>query len=88
MWRAYGRRSVCTRDRGVAAVTQASTAAELIAATDPTPESSVRVSTLELVFVFVFTLTQLTGVLVHHLDGIAVARVPLLFGVIWWMYGG
>ena len=49
-----------------------------------------RVSTLELFFdlVFVFTVTQLTTVLVHHpnLDGLAQVGVMLL--MIWWMYAG
>jgi low temperature requirement protein LtrA len=50
-----------------------------------------RVSTLELFFdlVFVFAITQLTGILAHHdvtvEDGF---RVLLVFGVLWWMYGG
>jgi low temperature requirement protein LtrA len=50
-----------------------------------------RVSTLELFFdlVFVFAITQLTGILAHHdvtvEDGF---RVLLIFGVLWWMYGG
>jgi low temperature requirement protein LtrA len=51
-------------------------------------EEVVRVSTLELFFdlVFVFTITQLTTVLVDHpnLDG--VVQVVLMLGVIWWMY--
>jgi low temperature requirement protein LtrA len=53
-------------------------------------ESAIRVSTLELFFdlVFVFTITQLTDILVHHLDGLSVARVLVMLGVIWWMYGG
>jgi low temperature requirement protein LtrA len=62
------------------------------AATTPTPatEPAIRVSTLELFFdlVFVFTVTQLTGVLVDHLDGVGVVRVLLMLGVIWWMYSG
>jgi low temperature requirement protein LtrA len=53
-------------------------------------EDVVRVSTLELFFdlVFVFTITQLTAVLVDHpnLDG--VVQVVLMLGVIWWMYDG
>jgi low temperature requirement protein LtrA len=50
-----------------------------------------RVSTLELFFdlVFVFAITQLTGILARHdltvADGF---RVLLVFGVLWWMYGG
>jgi low temperature requirement protein LtrA len=49
-----------------------------------------RVSTLELFFdlVFAFAITQLTGILsrdVTVLDGV---RVLLVFGALWWMYGG
>jgi len=60
------------------------------------PESSaglpLRVSTLELFFdlVFVFAITQLTGLLSHGPD-LTVAdgfRVLLVFGALWWMYGG
>jgi low temperature requirement protein LtrA len=51
-----------------------------------------RVSTLELFFdlVFVFAITQLTGILSHGSD-LTVAdgfRVLLVFGALWWMYGG
>ncbi len=51
---------------------------------------TVRVSTLELFFdlVFVFTITQLTSVLVHDTTLRGLARVVLMLGVIWWMYGG
>jgi low temperature requirement protein LtrA len=54
------------------------------------PERSVRVSTLELFFdlVFVFTITQLTGVLVEGGDGAAIAQVVVMLAVIWWMYDG
>jgi low temperature requirement protein LtrA len=54
------------------------------------PERSVRVSTLELFFdlVFVFTITQLTGVLVEGGDAASVAQVVVMFLVIWWMYDG
>jgi low temperature requirement protein LtrA len=50
----------------------------------------VRVSTLELFFdlVFVFTITQLTTVLVREPNGRGVLQVALMIGVIWWMYGG
>jgi low temperature requirement protein LtrA len=49
-----------------------------------------RVTTLELFFdlVFAFTLTQLTALLVHHLSVAGGAQVLLIFGVLWWMYGG
>ena len=60
---------------------------------DPRPapaEEAIRVSTLELFFdlVFVFTVTQLTNVLVHDLDWVHVLRVLLMLGLIWWMYSG
>ncbi|MFL5781528.1 MAG: low temperature requirement protein A, partial [Thermoleophilaceae bacterium] len=50
----------------------------------------VRVSTLELFFdlVFVFTITQLTAVLVREPNGRGVAQAFLILGVVWWMYGG
>jgi low temperature requirement protein LtrA len=50
----------------------------------------VRVSTLELFFdlVFAFTLTQLAALLADHLSLAGVAQVLLVFGVLWWMYGG
>jgi len=49
-----------------------------------------RVSTLELFFdlVFVFTITQLTGMLARDVTLAAAGRVLLIFGVLWWMYGG
>lgn len=49
-----------------------------------------RVSTLELFFdlVFVFTITQLTAVLVRDRSWAAFAHVTLMLGIIWWMYGG
>ena len=48
-----------------------------------------RVSNLELFFdlVFVFTLTQLTALLAADLSAQGIARVALIFGVLWWMYG-
>src|SRR4051794_2174042 len=48
------------------------------------------VSTLELFFdlVFVFTITQLTAILGHGLSADSVARVVLVFVVVFWMYGG
>jgi low temperature requirement protein LtrA len=51
-------------------------------------ERSARVSTLELFFdlVFVFTITQLTGVLVDGGDSEAIVQVVVMFAVIWWMY--
>jgi low temperature requirement protein LtrA len=49
-----------------------------------------RVSTLELFFdlVFVFTITELTDILVDEPTLRGLAQVALLLGVIWWMYGG
>jgi low temperature requirement protein LtrA len=49
-----------------------------------------RVSTLELFFdlVFVFAITQLTGILAEDLTPVGAVRVLLIFGVLWWMYGG
>jgi low temperature requirement protein LtrA len=49
-----------------------------------------RVTTLELFFdlVFVFTITQLTSVLVHEPTWTGLAQVTLMLGVIFWMYGG
>jgi low temperature requirement protein LtrA len=57
---------------------------------DERAEPVQRVSTLELFFdlVFVFTLTQLTELLAHELTVAGFARVLLIFGVSWWMYGG
>jgi len=54
------------------------------------PSADVRVSTVELFFdlVFVFTITQLTTLLVKDPTTIGLARVVLVFGNIWWMYGG
>ena len=54
------------------------------------PDRTERVSTLELFFdlVFVFTITQLTAVLVEGGDAAAVAQVVVMLAVIWWMYDG
>jgi low temperature requirement protein LtrA len=53
-------------------------------------EVPLRVSTLELFFdlVFVFTITQLTGLLARHFSFVAAGQVLLIFGLLWWMYGG
>jgi low temperature requirement protein LtrA len=52
------------------------------------PDRAVRVSTLELFFdlVFVFTITQLTAVLVDGGDLASVVQVVVMFHLIWWMY--
>ena len=53
-------------------------------------ELPLRVSTLELFFdlVFVFAITQLTGILSHDVTVEDGFRVLLIFGALWWMYGG
>jgi low temperature requirement protein LtrA len=55
-----------------------------------TPERTARVSSVELFFdlVFVFTITQLTGVLATGKDFTSTAQVVLLLALIWWMYDG
>src|SRR4051812_31971965 len=55
-----------------------------------TAEHGSTVTTLELFFdlVFVFTITQLTGVLVHEPTWTGVYEVTLMLGLIFWMYGG
>ena len=52
------------------------------------PERSARVSTLELFFdlVFVFTITQLTGVLVSGGDAAAAVQVMVMLLIVWWIY--
>jgi low temperature requirement protein LtrA len=53
-------------------------------------QGPLRVTTLELFFdlVFAFTLTQLTAILDEGLNGGAIVRVLLIFGLLWWMYEG
>jgi len=53
-------------------------------------DEPLRVSTLELFFdlVFVFAITQLTGILSRDVTVADGFRVLLVFGVLWWMYGG
>ena len=55
-----------------------------------TIDRSARVSTLELFFdlVFVFTITQLTAVLVAGGDWASVVHVVVMLAVVWWMYDG
>ena len=57
---------------------------------EPEPAAAARVSTLELFFdlVFVFTITQLTTVLVDEPTLKGLLQVVLMLGVIFWMYGG
>jgi low temperature requirement protein LtrA len=54
------------------------------------PNAVVRVSSLELFsdLVFVFAVTRLTTVLVNDPTWTGLSHVLLLFGVIWWIYGG
>jgi low temperature requirement protein LtrA len=56
----------------------------------PDPDLPLRVSTIELFFdlVFVFTITQLTSMLANDVTLAAAGRVLLIFGLLWWMYGG
>jgi len=67
---------------------------EASAVTEPEPDTDgdlpLRVSTLELFFdlVFVFAITQLTGILSHDVTVADGFRVLLVFGALWWMYGG
>jgi low temperature requirement protein LtrA len=58
--------------------------------TPATDDRTVRVSTLELFFdlVFVFTLTQLTGLLAAEPDRVGLLKIVLLLSVIWWIYDG
>jgi low temperature requirement protein LtrA len=53
-------------------------------------EPPLRVTTLELFFdlVFAFTLTQLAALLARGFTAADVARVLLIFGLLWWMYEG
>ena len=57
---------------------------------EATEERVVRVSTLELFFdlVFVFTVTQLTGLLAADPSWTGFAKVVLLLSLIWWIYDG
>ncbi|HET9849528.1 MAG TPA: low temperature requirement protein A [Candidatus Dormibacteraeota bacterium] len=49
-----------------------------------------RVSSLELFFdlVFVFTITQLTNLLAREPSWTGIMQATLIFGNVWWMYGG
>ncbi|WP_199520451.1 low temperature requirement protein A, partial [Kitasatospora sp. MBT63] len=61
---------------------------EAAAYDDRPAEADLRVSPLELFFdlVFVFTITQLSDSLAHHLTVAGLARVLVMLAVIWWMY--
>jgi low temperature requirement protein LtrA len=56
----------------------------------PAEERAGRVSSLELFFdlVFVFTLTQLTGLLAAEPNGAGLLEVVLILSVTWWIYDG
>jgi len=58
--------------------------------TRPATVTPVRVTPVETFFdvVFAFTLTQLTRTLEADLTPAGVDRVLLVFGALWWMYGG
>jgi low temperature requirement protein LtrA len=57
---------------------------------DPNPAPAGPVTPVELFFdvVFVFTLTQLTRTLDRDLSLASAGRILLVFGVLWYMYGG
>ena len=59
-------------------------------AAEPGDPEELRVTTLELFFdlVFVFTITQLTTLLVRDTSPLGALRVFLIFVVLFWMYGG
>lgn len=56
--------------------------------TDAAPAGAVTPVELFFDVVFVFTLTQLTRTLERDLTLAGAGRILLLFGVLWWMYGG
>jgi low temperature requirement protein LtrA len=58
--------------------------------TDTSSEPQVKVSTLELFFdlIFVFTITQLTELVIEAHTIIGWLRIPALLAIIWWMYAG
>ena len=62
----------------------------MIGAWTPSPNAASRVSKLELFFdlVFVFTITQLTTVLVDGHDLAAAVQVVVMLLLIWWIYDG
>jgi low temperature requirement protein LtrA len=61
-----------------------------VSGTERTDEAQREVSTLELFFdlVFVFAITQLTAALADDPTPRGAFQVLLVFGVLWWMFGG
>lgn len=59
-------------------------------AEDTEPADSMRVTALELFsdLVFAFAITQLTTVLVDDPTWVGLGHALLLFGMVWWIYGG
>ncbi len=57
---------------------------------DTSSEPAVKVSTLELFFdlIFVFTITQLTELVIGAHTILEWLRIPALLAIIWWMYAG
>jgi low temperature requirement protein LtrA len=62
----------------------------LVTAHVPAEAAPARVSTLELFFdlVFVYTMTQVTEIIVDHPDAAGLAQAAIVLFVIFWMYGG
>lgn len=60
------------------------------ASTLPNEQGAARVSSLELFFdlVFVFTITQVSDLVLHAHVIAEIGRALLILAVIWWMYGG
>jgi low temperature requirement protein LtrA len=58
--------------------------------TETSSEPAVKVSTLELFFdlIFVFTITQLTELVIEAHTLLEWLRIPALLAIIWWMYAG
>ncbi|GAA5197358.1 low temperature requirement protein A [Microbacterium jejuense] len=53
-----------------------------------TARIAARVSTIELLFdlVFVFTMTRVAEIIVHHPDPTGIAQAALVLALVWWMY--
>ncbi|MBC8076516.1 MAG: low temperature requirement protein A [Chloroflexales bacterium] len=62
----------------------------MFATSRPKPSPPTRVSTLELFFdlVFVFTITQVSELVLHAHNLVQLARPLLVLALVWWMYGG